>query len=102
MSSGNTASAAPPAAAVDQVKPEGKKQYSWEKKKLDPKDFMFSKLKGQVCIKEPGSINGQQFIIEDCEDCDIYLCDQTATVFWLLRWYIEVIVSWLKNFIARC
>jgi len=80
MSSGNTASAAPPAAAVDQVKPEGKKQYSWEKKKLDPKDFMFSKLKGQVCIKEPGSINGQQFIIEDCEDCDIYLCDQTATV----------------------
>ena len=62
---------------------------------------MFSKLKGQVnstrkpnsfnpvlirffifqvCIKEPGSINGQMFIVEDCEDCDVYLCDFMATV----------------------
>jgi hypothetical protein len=34
----------------------------------------------QVCIKEPGQINGQMFIIEDCEDCDIYVCDYTAQV----------------------
>ena len=25
-------------------------------------------------------INGQMFIIEDCEDCDIYICDYTAQV----------------------
>ena len=35
---------------------------------------------GQVCIKEPGQVNGQMFIIEDCEDCDIYVCDYTAQV----------------------
>jgi len=34
----------------------------------------------QVCIKAPGEINGQMFIIEDCEDCDIYICDYTAQV----------------------
>jgi hypothetical protein len=34
----------------------------------------------QVCIKEPGQIDGQMFIIEDCEDCDIYVCDFTAQV----------------------
>lgn len=57
-----------------------KEEFSWEKKKPDPKDFMFSNLKGQVCIKEPGQIDGQMFIIEDCEDCDIYVCDFTAQV----------------------
>jgi len=57
-----------------------KEEFSWEKKKPDPKDYMFSNLKGQVCIKEPGSIDGQMFIIEDCEDCDIYVCDYTAQV----------------------
>ena len=41
-----------------------KEEFSWEKKKPDPKDYMFSNLKGQVCIKEPGSIDGQMFIIE--------------------------------------
>ncbi len=38
-----------------------------EAKKLDPKDFMCQKLEGAVVIKPPGSINGQQFIIEDCK-----------------------------------
>eukprot|EP00960_Hanusia_phi_P039019 753700-Hanusia_phi.AAC.1 len=48
-----------------------------KKKRPDPKDYMFSRLKGQV----PGTINGQMFIIEDCEDCDIYVCDHLAQVF---------------------
>lgn len=26
------------------------------------------------------SVNGQQFIIEDCEDCDIFICDYSANV----------------------
>ena len=34
----------------------------------------------QTCIKGPGTINGQLFIIEDCEDCDIYVCDHLAQV----------------------
>mmetsp|Transcript_74018 Transcript_74018/g.120164 ORF Transcript_74018/g.120164 Transcript_74018/m.120164 type:complete len:402 (+) Transcript_74018:81-1286(+) len=61
------------------VAPPAKKEED-KKKALDPKDFMFSNLKGQVCIKAPGEINGQMFIIEDCEDCDIYICDYTAQV----------------------
>eukprot|EP00741_Cyanophora_paradoxa_P004980 tig00000842_g4828.t1 len=48
--------------------------------KLDPKDFIFSKQKGQTLIKKPGSIDGQQFIIEDLEDCEVYLLDWSAQV----------------------
>jgi hypothetical protein len=36
-------------------------------KKLDPKNFICQKLVNAVVIKSPGSINGQQFIIEDCK-----------------------------------
>ena len=50
------------------------------KKKLDIKDFMFTKRKGEVLVKPPGSINGQQFIVEECEDCDIFLLDWSAMV----------------------
>lgn len=48
--------------------------------KLNPADFMLTKLQGQTIVRAPGSINGQQFIIEECEDCTIYLLDHTATV----------------------
>ena len=55
-------------------------KYSWEKKKLDPKDYMIENLKGETAGKIPGSLNGQQFIIRNCEDCNIYLFDHTAQV----------------------
>lgn len=48
--------------------------------KLNPADFMLQKLKGQTIVREPGSIRGQQFIIEECEDCSIFLMDNSATV----------------------
>lgn len=41
---------------------------------------MFMNLKGGLHIKKPGSINGQQFIIDSCEDCDLYVLDHTAQV----------------------
>jgi protein XRP2 len=47
---------------------------------INVKDFMCSNRKGEVFIREPGSIKGQQFIIEDCDDCDIYLMDHSAQV----------------------
>jgi hypothetical protein len=45
---------------------------SWEKrKKLDYRDFMFSKQQGQTLIKAPQSISGQaEMVIEDCDVCD--------------------------------
>jgi hypothetical protein len=50
------------------------------KKKLDPKDFQCLNLIGQTVVKRPGSINGQQFIVMDCEDCDIWVCDHCEMV----------------------
>ncbi len=37
-----------PKAAEATKKASGGQEYSWNKKKLDPKDYMFSKLTGQV------------------------------------------------------
>uniref|UniRef100_A0A6U2EBU0 Protein XRP2 n=1 Tax=Hemiselmis andersenii TaxID=464988 RepID=A0A6U2EBU0_HEMAN len=74
------AAAKPAASAAAKPAAKPKEEFSWNKKKPDPKDFMFSNLKNQVCIKPPGAINGQMFIVEDCEDCDIYVCDNTAQV----------------------
>jgi len=69
---GNTANGAAPSAP---------KEYSWDKqKKLDPKDFTISKQEGVAITKVEGSIDGQQFIIEECKDCDIFILDWTATI----------------------
>lgn len=53
----------------------------WQgRKALDVRDFTFSKRRGEALVKLPGAIAGQQFIIEECEDCDIWLLDWSATV----------------------
>lgn len=42
---------------------------------------MFSNIQHpSVLTKLPGSINGQQFIVEDCRDCDIFLLDNCTSV----------------------
>eukprot|EP00959_Pyramimonas_sp_CCMP1952_P183834 3843963-Pyramimonas_sp.AAC.1 len=33
-------------------------------KRLDPKDFMWMNRNGETLIREPGSVDGQQFIID--------------------------------------
>ena len=45
------------------------------KAKLDPKDFIFLERKGEKLVKPPGSVAGQQFCIDACEDCEIYVLD---------------------------
>jgi len=35
--------------------------------KVDPKDYMIDGENGETFYKLPGSINGQQFIIQNCE-----------------------------------
>lgn len=48
---------------------------------LKKEDFIFSNVKGPTCLtKLPGSINGQQFLIENCTDCDIFLLDNCTSV----------------------
>ena len=65
-----TATAAKPAAAAAAAAPSLD-----PKPKLDPKDFIFLKRKGEKLVKAPGTINGQQFVIDSCEDCEIYVLD---------------------------
>ncbi|GFR40821.1 hypothetical protein Agub_g1444 [Astrephomene gubernaculifera] len=48
--------------------------------RLDPKDFQLVGCKGEVKVKLPGSINGQAYVIDKCEDCDIYVLDYCAQV----------------------
>ncbi|XP_037676719.1 protein XRP2 [Choloepus didactylus] len=71
--------------AEKESRPEGKeeqpKQYSWDqRKKVDPKDYMFSGLKDETVGRLPGNVAGQQFVIQDCENCNIYIFDHSATV----------------------
>mmetsp|Transcript_92805 Transcript_92805/g.199025 ORF Transcript_92805/g.199025 Transcript_92805/m.199025 type:complete len:348 (+) Transcript_92805:115-1158(+) len=51
------------------------------KKKLDPKDYLISKRVGEAIVKQEGVIAGEQFNIEDCKNCDIFLMDYIATAF---------------------
>ncbi|KAG8459470.1 hypothetical protein KFE25_012805 [Diacronema lutheri] len=50
------------------------------RKELDPKDFMLVGRSGETVVRAPGSIHGQQFVISDCTDCDILLCDHVEMV----------------------
>lgn len=57
------------------------KQYSWDQReKVDPKDYMFSGLKNETAGRLPGKVAGQQFLIQDCENCNIYIFDHSATI----------------------
>jgi len=50
------------------------------KKTLNPNDYKCIGLKGEVKVKPPGSIDGQAFAIQSCEDCDIYVVDHNAQI----------------------
>ncbi|KAK1929798.1 Protein XRP2 [Phytophthora citrophthora] len=48
---------------------------------LKREDFIFSNIQtASFLAKLPGSINGQQFLIEDCHNCDIFLLDHCTSV----------------------
>ncbi|MGH0165105.1 UNVERIFIED_CONTAM: hypothetical protein FKN15_064408 [Acipenser sinensis] len=60
---------------------EAPKQYSWDKReKVDPKDYMLTGLKDETVGRLPGTLSGQQFAIQDCENCNIYVFDHSATI----------------------
>lgn len=64
------------------VEEEPLKQYSWDKraKEIDVKDYMLVGLKDQTVGRLPGKVAGEQFVIEDCENCNIYIFDHSATI----------------------
>jgi protein XRP2 len=47
---------------------------------LDPKDFIFKDKIAEFLVREPGQIEGQQFIIEDCNESDIFLLDHIGSL----------------------
>ena len=47
---------------------------------LKKEDFILDGLKDQTVVREPGTVKGQQFIVQDCAGCDIFLLDHSATV----------------------
>jgi hypothetical protein len=47
---------------------------------LTAQDYEVRGLKGGQVAKEPGSLNGQVFVIADCHDADMYIFDHTASV----------------------
>ncbi|XP_061082968.1 protein XRP2-like isoform X1 [Conger conger] len=56
-------------------------KYSWDKReKVDPKDFMLTGLKDATVGRLPGKLNGQQFVIQECENCNIFILDHSATI----------------------
>ncbi|NXA46833.1 XRP2 protein, partial [Nothocercus julius] len=69
------------AAAIPEGDEEKAPRYSWEQRaKVDPKDYTFSGLKGETVGRLPGKVAGQQFVIQDCENCSIYIFDHSATI----------------------
>ena len=50
------------------------------KKKLNKADYMFKSRHGETLIKNPGDINGIDFMIKDLHDCTVYILDHTAQV----------------------
>ncbi|KAF7205030.1 protein XRP2 [Nothobranchius furzeri] len=60
---------------------EAPKQYSWDKReKVDPKDYMLTGLRDVTAGRLSGKLNGQQFVIQECENCNIYVFDHSAAI----------------------
>lgn len=47
---------------------------------MDPKDFTIENLTTGTVVRKPASVNGQQFIIQNCSNANICIFDHTATV----------------------
>jgi len=59
------------------------KLFSWELKDrqtVNKDNFILNQLKGQTIYRLPGSIHGEQFIMENCQDCTVYVFDHTGQV----------------------
>lgn len=48
--------------------------------RVNPKDFIVDNVSSQTICRLPDSVKGQQFIIQNCQDCSIFVFDQMASV----------------------
>eukprot|EP00056_Hartaetosiga_gracilis_P007482 m.108833 g.108833 ORF g.108833 m.108833 type:complete len:349 (+) comp12722_c2_seq1:104-1150(+) len=58
------------------------KTYSWDtREQKDPSNFRFKDLKKENKAKLAGDVGNEQFNIENCEGCNLFIFDQISTVF---------------------
>eukprot|EP01066_Platyproteum_vivax_P004947 Platyproteum_vivax@DN1632_c0_g1_i1.p1 len=48
--------------------------------KLNKEFYMFCERRNEFLRRLPGEVEGQQFVVEDCSNCEIYLLDYAAGV----------------------
>ncbi|KAK7098375.1 protein XRP2-like [Littorina saxatilis] len=66
---------------LENVQDEAPKVYSWDvRDRSKSQDFIIQDLKGETVGRMPGSVNGQQLVIQNCQDCNIYIFDYSATI----------------------
>ncbi|PSN42308.1 Protein XRP2 [Blattella germanica] len=57
------------------------KEYSWDKRDaVNLKDYTIENIEDGDVWRLPGSINGQQFVIQNCKNTSIYIFDHINTV----------------------
>ncbi|XP_059161923.1 protein XRP2-like [Physella acuta] len=57
------------------------KVYSWDKRdRSNVNDFIIDGKKGETVVKKAGDVNGEQIVIQNCQDSNIYVFDHIATV----------------------
>ncbi|PNF28866.1 Protein XRP2 [Cryptotermes secundus] len=57
------------------------KEYSWDKRNaVNLKDYTVENTEDGEVLKMPGSVNGQQFVIQNCKNTCIYIFDHANTV----------------------
>uniref|UniRef100_A0A4W3K5M8 Protein XRP2 n=1 Tax=Callorhinchus milii TaxID=7868 RepID=A0A4W3K5M8_CALMI len=49
-------------------------------RQVDVKDYMLTGLKDQTVGRLPDKVAGEQFVIQDCENCNLYIFDHSATI----------------------
>lgn len=60
----------------NQSKNEGKKEYSWDRRrKSNCMDFIIQDVVNDKVHRYPGSVSGQQLIIQNCENSEIFILD---------------------------
>ncbi|CAD8115337.1 unnamed protein product [Paramecium sonneborni] len=74
------------------------------KAKLNREDYQFRKKTGQELIKYPGQLNGLDFVISNCEDCTIYICDHAAQIFVDLSKNCKIYIGPVEGsiFVRKC
>ncbi|CAD8200571.1 unnamed protein product [Paramecium octaurelia] len=74
------------------------------KAKLNREDYQFRKKTGEELIKYPGQLNGLDFVISNCEECTIYICDHAAQIFVDLSKNCKIFIGPVEGsiFVRKC